>query len=948
MIFDRFFTPKHKNKDATIRLQSIENLDVPKTADKQILHELAFNDSHPGVTVAALEKLNSFSLWLKASEISEHKSVKNRAHQRVLAELDNPDSQMLNEHEFFTFCKELKNLSMLESLLLNNVRLQSRDELVLESLARIDKPNTTRLYFKQAANLEQRIAIVNKTDTAAELSKLAKIDVQKAVSDLIEEKLEAIRELEAKPAKIKQAASLITSKLLAAKDIGDYSMLLEKQTSLVKEFEDLKPDFNMLKGDEAYEIAGKFLAVNESLEKRLLDLKQDWEKQQLLAQTTDEIAKVEEQVNEVITQIDALSIEQSENDLIAQSKILKLSLQDASSRLVEIEQLPTTSAHQQWIKKLLASLDKRQKELANLPLISELNQKANLLIEQFNEQLKQIENIEDIEALNKTEEAVKQIKNDFHSELKRASVSLSSSVKSAWDLANSSFSSHLKHLRAEQEKAKKQAVNKLKTVQRLIDQGKFKSAIASFAYAKNQFDELNQAARNQVDKIYQDVSEKVSELQDLQAFIAAPRKPALLDEASALAKAEMEDVKQRVEQVKSLRAQWTSLGQLGTEEDKALNEAFDEQIEIAFAPCREHFAEQEKVRANNKIKAEGLLQKINDLSSTEDTTVLAKSFMALQKQWRELGQVENADYKHLQQQYKQAFLPISKRLDAFYSQNEAAKISLVKKAEALSNSEDLKTASEQAKALQKEWKNIGFAGRKQDDKLWKQFRAANDALFARLNEQHNAYKQANQAQLDVCNEKIERLRQALNQANEVKGLDDLAEQIALLDQDVNQLADKQRSKVFATINKLSDQIKAKKSSLLHASDINELETLFDTLANWTSSELPETHSSLSNKFQSAFTTTYQGEYSRKELTVIAEIIADKSSIKADDKLRKSLQLNLMAARLEGQTLLTLDELLIHWISKGPLEEADSSLLKRLKKLYLTKRTDEETPKAEIE
>ena len=56
----------------------------------------------------------------------------------------------------------------------------------------------------------------------------------------------------------------------------------------------------------------------------------------------------------------------------------------------------------------------------------------------------------------------------------------------------------------------------------------------------------------------------------------------------------------------------------------------------------------------------------------------------------------------------------------------------------------------------------------------------------------------------------------------------------------------------------------------------------------------------------------------------------------------------MAARLEGQTLLTLDELLIHWISKGPLEDADSSLLKRLKKLYLTKSTDEATPKAEIE
>ena len=934
MIFERFFTPKYKSKEPSVRIQSIENLDVSKAGDKQILHELAFNDSHPGVTVAALEKLNSFSLWLKASEISEHKSVKNRASQRVLKELNDPNSPMINEQEFFVFCKELKSLSMLETLLLNNQRLQSNDELVIDSLARIDKENTRRIYFKQNASLSQRLAIVEGIENIAELTKLAKIDAQDEVVKLLERKVFELRELEAKPSKIKQAASLITSKLLAAKDIGDYSMLLEQQQQLLAEFESLKPDFSVLKEDESYEIAGKFLVVNESIEKRLLVLKEDWEKNQLLAQTTNEIAKVEEQVNEVISQIDALSIEQSEHDLVAQAKILKLSMQAASSRLVEIEQMPTTNAHKQWIKKLLSSLDMRQTELANLPLITELNHRASSMLEKFEEQLKLIESIQDIDSLAKAEEAARALKEEFNKELKQASVSLSSTIQDAWNKTNKTFWGQLKSLKTEQDKVKKQAVNKLKMVQRLIDQGKFKSAIASFSYAKDQFDGLNQAAKTQIEKIYQDVSSKVAELQDLQAFIAAPRKPALLEEASTLAQSAMNDVKERVDAVKKLRAQWTSLGQLGTEEDNALNEAFDAQIELAFGPCREHFAQQEKLREENKQRAEALLQQLNDMPTIQQTSALAKAFMALQKQWREIGQIENTEYKKLQQRYKKLSGPITQRLDEYYLQNEQAKYNLVKRAEALAKLEDLKLASAQAKDLQKEWRGIGYAGRKQDDKLWKQFRLANDNVFSQLAEKHNAHREATEAQLGAFYETMTTLENSLEQAQDVKALDELLLDVNAIELKVSEVEEKQRPRLFTSLNKLNGRISAKKTSLVQAADTNELELLFDVLSKWESACLPEAQACLSNKYQAAFTGKNSTQYSRKELTVIAEIIADESSIKADEKLRKTLQLNLMAAKLEGQSLFTLDEILIKWISKGPLLDEDSSLLKRLKKLFI--------------
>ena len=98
-----FFKAKHLNSDPEVRLAAIANLSLDKPADKQALHELAFNDSQANVSLAALDKLNSFSLWLKASETAENARVKKLAHERVLAEVNNPNSTMLSKTDFNSF-----------------------------------------------------------------------------------------------------------------------------------------------------------------------------------------------------------------------------------------------------------------------------------------------------------------------------------------------------------------------------------------------------------------------------------------------------------------------------------------------------------------------------------------------------------------------------------------------------------------------------------------------------------------------------------------------------------------------------------------------------------------------------------------------------------------------------------------------------------------------------
>ena len=87
MIFSRIFAPSHQSPKPEKRMQAIESLSPEKAQEKTILHELAFNDEDANVSLAALEKLNSFVLWLKMSQIAKQSRVKKAAEKKVNAAL---------------------------------------------------------------------------------------------------------------------------------------------------------------------------------------------------------------------------------------------------------------------------------------------------------------------------------------------------------------------------------------------------------------------------------------------------------------------------------------------------------------------------------------------------------------------------------------------------------------------------------------------------------------------------------------------------------------------------------------------------------------------------------------------------------------------------------------------------------------------------------------------
>ena len=126
------------------------------------------------------------------------------------------------------------------------------------------------------------------------------------------------------------------------------------------------------------------------------------------------------------------------------------------------------------------------------------------------------------------------------------------------------------------------------------------------------------------------------------------------------------------------------------------------------------------------------------------------AFAELQKlheQWKELGPVAKEYRESIWERFKAATAVINKRYQAHFEDikksfaaNLEAKEALCVKVEAIADKEDIKDAgqwnalSKEIEQIQADWKKIGFATRKDNQKIYERFRAACNKFYDRKKE----------------------------------------------------------------------------------------------------------------------------------------------------------------------------------------------------------------------
>ena len=243
------------------------------------------------------------------------------------------------------------------------------------------------------------------------------------------------------------------------------------------------------------------------------------------------------------------------------------------------------------------------------------------------------------------------------------------------------------------------------------------------------------------------------------------KKQQILEKMKILADAK-DDVSTHINEFRALQQEWKSIGQVPP---SSLSELFKQ-----YNAYQEAFWD--LIKINNELREydfkKNLEAKIQICEAAEklmDEPDVVTAFQHLQKlhnEWHEIGPVSRELREEIWQRFKNASTAINKKHQTYFESirkieedNLAAKTALCEKIESIDFSV-LKTfgeweeATKNILALQDEWRTIGFAPRKLNQKVFERYRHACDAFFSAkaefFKQVRNSYAENYRKKVELC------------------------------------------------------------------------------------------------------------------------------------------------------------------------------------------------------
>ena len=219
--------------------------------------------------------------------------------------------------------------------------------------------------------------------------------------------------------------------------------------------------------------------------------------------------------------------------------------------------------------------------------------------------------------------------------------------------------------------------------------------------------------------------------------------------------------------IKEIRTNWNKIGTISPNEDYKLQQKFsklNESFNYNFNIYKE--LKENDLKRNFSLKNQ-IIHELKNLSELKDYNKLQIELKILQNKWEEVGPTFKEHWEDLKKKYWSEVHIIQKRINEFYSNlktnlkdNLENKKKLIEKVKELSsqqtnNSKEWDLLANQLKKCQAEWKKIGPVPKKENDKIWKEFRSYFDVFFDKRNEFLKIEKDNNKENYDSKLELIE-------------------------------------------------------------------------------------------------------------------------------------------------------------------------------------------------
>lgn len=283
------------------------------------------------------------------------------------------------------------------------------------------------------------------------------------------------------------------------------------------------------------------------------------------------------------------------------------------------------------------------------------------------------------------------------------------------------------------------------------------------------------------------------------------------------------------QEFRELQKKWRSLGPVPQQNVKDLWENYHHHVEAFYDYIRINQELRDLDLKKNLESKIHLCEKAEELLLESNVVEAFRILQDLHDQWREIGPVPAEMRVEIWNRFKEATSKINKKHQDHFvdlkneqKSNLEAKIALCEKAEELmsieiNSNKEWTSRSNELIELQKVWKSIGFAPKKDNAKVYKRFREACDAFFNRKREYYGVFKeeQNNNLQLktDLCIQ-----AEALKESNEWKKT---TEELIALQQrwkEIGPIHHKQSEKIWKRFRTACDVFFERKSK--HFSEVD--------------------------------------------------------------------------------------------------------------------------------
>jgi hypothetical protein len=233
----------------------------------------------------------------------------------------------------------------------------------------------------------------------------------------------------------------------------------------------------------------------------------------------------------------------------------------------------------------------------------------------------------------------------------------------------------------------------------------------------------------------------------------------------------VENIKDVEQSIKALQNEWDETGPIGNDEWENIKNLYWDAVRAAYTRIQSFYDEKRTEIAENLAKKKSIAQRAAELVEQVKAEVpkewkaVTDVLIGLQNEWKTIGfgpRKENEDvWKEFRASCDAFFETKKSFFDTIRTQFDGVaekKQALIQKLETIKTSTEWKSASEKIVALQKEWKTLGNAGHKFEQKLWKEFRAACDHFFDAKQTHFSEQDKALAGNLTAKQELIEKIK----------------------------------------------------------------------------------------------------------------------------------------------------------------------------------------------